>query len=89
MSLNWHIQTRATVIRAGDTTTLVSLDDWYGGKILAPVNTLLLQEVTGMPREKLAGTPLWVKARLTASCAEDLDLIQWQPCDDIGRPQAA
>ncbi|MGP4091018.1 hypothetical protein [Streptomyces sp. KR55] len=46
MSLKRHVQTRATVIWAGDTTTLVSLEDWYGGNILAPVDTRIIEAVT-------------------------------------------
>lgn len=78
MRLKRHVQTRATVVRAGDTTTLVALDDWYGGQILAPADTSIVEAAVGRPRRQLADTQLWVMARLTAQCAEELDLRQWQ-----------
>ena len=89
MSLKRHIQTRATIIRAGDTTTLVSIEDWYGGQILAPVDTAVLEDATGKRRAELPDTQLWVMARLTASHAEELDLQQWEPCHGARRAQAA
>jgi hypothetical protein len=78
VSLKRHVQTRATVVRAGDTTTLVALDNWYGGQILAPVDTSIIEAAAGRPRQELAETQLWVMARLTAQSAEELDLRQWQ-----------
>lgn len=89
MSIKRHIQTWATVIRAGDTTTLVSLVDWYGGHILAPVDTRIIETATGKPREQLPDTRLSVMARLTARSAEQLDLQQWEPCKETCRSQAA
>ncbi|MEU8976238.1 hypothetical protein AB0D11_44970 [Streptomyces monashensis] len=38
-----HFRTRATVVRAGDTTTLVSVEGWFGGLILAPVQTGVIE----------------------------------------------
>jgi hypothetical protein len=84
-----HAWTLATVIRAGDDTTLVTLDGWYRGQILAPVATQLLQTLTGSPRQHLPGTRLWVKARLTALQPEELALEQWKPCDQLHADQAA
>jgi hypothetical protein len=51
MSLNPHSRTRATVVRAGYRTTLVSLSDWYGGQILAPVDTWILMVATSRIRD--------------------------------------
>ncbi len=48
MSLKRHVRTRATVIRAGDTTTFVSLEDWYSGQILAPVDTQIIEAAAGL-----------------------------------------
>lgn len=79
MSLKRHVQTRATVIGAGDTTTLVSLEDWYGGQILAPVDTWIIQAATWKPRQQLPHTQMSVMARLTAQSAEELDLQRWEP----------
>lgn len=80
MSQVGHVQTRATVVRAGETTTLVSIEGWCGGQILAPVATWIIEDVTGNPRRQLRGTRLLVMARLMAQSAEELDLRQWQPC---------
>lgn len=87
MGLKRHVRTRATVIRAGDTTTLVSIENWYGGQILAPVDTHVIGAAAGKPRRQLPDTQLLVMARLTAQSAEDLDLQQWEPCR--GRPTRA
>lgn len=89
MSLVHHVRTRATVIRAGDATTLVSLDDWYSGQILAPVDTLIIEAAVGKPREQLPDTQLWVMALLAARFAEELDLRQWKPCSGRCRTRAA
>lgn len=89
MSLKRHVQTRATVIRAGDTTTFVSLEDWYGGQILAPVDTQIIEAAAGKPRHQLPRTQLSVMAQLTAHSAEELDLQSWEPCQDVDRSQAA
>ncbi|MDT0470243.1 hypothetical protein, partial [Streptomyces gibsoniae] len=62
MSLKDHVQTRATVVRAGETVTLVSIEDWYGGQILAPVDTAIIVAAAGKPRQHLPETKLWVMA---------------------------
>ncbi|MBT2511320.1 hypothetical protein J7I98_36995 [Streptomyces sp. ISL-98] len=80
MSLKRHVRTRVTVVRAGDTTTLVSLEGWYGGVLLAPVDTRIVVAAVGMSRHCLPDTQLWVMARHTARAAEDLDLRGWEPC---------
>ncbi|MBV7700980.1 hypothetical protein [Streptomyces sp. TRM70350] len=54
----------------------MALDDWYGGQILAPADTSIIEAAAGRPRRQLADTQLWVMARLTAQCAEELDLRQ-------------
>lgn len=89
MSIKRHIRTRATVIRAGRNETMVALDDWYGGQILAPVDTQIIEAATGKPREQLPDTQLSVMARLTAQSAEQLDLQQWEPCQEACRTEAA
>jgi hypothetical protein len=47
------VRTCATVVRAGETTTLVSLADWYGGQILAPVDTGIIETAVGRPHRQL------------------------------------
>ncbi|MGW5465108.1 hypothetical protein [Streptomyces sp. NPDC003996] len=83
MSLKGHVQTRATVVRAGETVTLVSIEDWYRGQILAPVDTAIVEAAAGKLRQHLPDTQLWVMARLTAQSAEDLDLQQWKTCQGV------
>ncbi|MDT0465724.1 hypothetical protein, partial [Streptomyces gibsoniae] len=63
--------------------TLVSIEDWYGGQILAPVDTAIIVAAAGKPRQHLPETKLWVMARLTAQSAEDLDLRQWNTCQGV------
>ncbi len=46
MGLKGHVQTRATVVRAGGTTTLLSIENWYGGQILTPVDTSIIEVAT-------------------------------------------
>lgn len=77
MSLKVHTMTRATVVRAGYYTTLVSLADWYGGQILAAVDTSVVQKITRQARQDLPGVELWVWARVDARSAEDLALKDW------------
>ncbi len=48
MGRKGHVRTRATVVRAGENTTLVSLADWYGGQILAPVETRIIEAAVGL-----------------------------------------
>lgn len=79
MSQGGHVHTRAAVIRAGDTTTLLSVEGWFGGQILAPADTGIIETATGKPRQDLPGTQLSVMARLAARSAEELDLRQWKP----------
>ena len=74
MSLNPPSRTRATVVRAGHRTTPVSLSDWYGGQILAPVDTWTLMVATGRSRSDLRRSQLWVMARVGARSAEFLEL---------------
>lgn len=89
MNTTRHFRTRATVIRAGNTTTLVSLAGWYSGQILAPVDTWVIEAAAGVQRQALPGTRLWVMARITARSAEGLDLRQWEPCHPLQQPWAA
>ncbi|MBT2509733.1 hypothetical protein J7I98_28455 [Streptomyces sp. ISL-98] len=72
-----HSLTVATVIRAGDTTALVSLPEWCGGVILVHVPTRMLTAETCLSRRDLPGVRLYVRARLTAATERDLDLQQW------------
>lgn len=72
-----HTSTLATVVRAGDTTTLVSLSDWYRGLILAPVETWVITAATGRALRDLPGTQLLVQARLGAVLADGLALKDW------------
>jgi hypothetical protein len=80
MNRRRHTVTRATVIRAGYYTTLVSLHDWYDGQILAPVHTWILEGVASKPYQQLPETRLWVVAQLSASTAEELELRAWRLC---------
>ncbi|MFI5689675.1 hypothetical protein [Streptomyces sp. NPDC051636] len=73
-----HVPTRATVVRAGKFTTLVSLDHWYDGQILAKADTGTIVEAVGIPRHRLPDTRLWVMARLAARTADELDLRGWE-----------
>lgn len=89
MSLMRHVPTRATVIRAGSDTTLVSLEGWYSGQILASADTRVIEAATGKRREELPGAQLWVRALLTAQVAEELDLQNWEPCRSAARTRVA
>ncbi|MDQ0847747.1 hypothetical protein [Streptomyces sp. V1I6] len=90
MSLKAHTRTRATVIRAGYYTTLVSLADWYGGQILAAVDTSVVQKITRKACQDLPGVELWVWARVDARFAEDLALKDWtQPTANPGNTKTA
>lgn len=81
-----HRKTRATVVRAGRTTTMVSLADWFGGQLLAPADTSTIQALIGRPREELPDVELWVMARLDAQAAEFLALRGWTPCEEPAKP---
>ncbi|UQA95688.1 hypothetical protein [Streptomyces halobius] len=76
-----HVPTRATVVRAGRSTTLVSLESWFGGQILAQARTAAIVDAVGIPRDLLPDTHLWVMARLDAQAAEELHLRGWEPYD--------
>ncbi|MGX1886978.1 hypothetical protein [Streptomyces sp. NPDC055287] len=73
-----HTNTLATVVRAGDTTTLLSLADRYGGLILAPAATRVITAATGLPIRELPGTLLLVEARLDAVYEGGLALQDWR-----------
>ncbi|WP_307717461.1 hypothetical protein [Streptomyces sp. V4I23] len=74
-----HTLTRATVHRSGPITTLVTVQGWYTEQLLAPVRTEILLEVTGRSRADLAGSCLWVMARLDATTPAGLALYGWPP----------
>ncbi|MER7814576.1 hypothetical protein [Streptomyces sp. NPDC096153] len=75
-----HHWTVATVHKAGRRTSLVRLDEWYGGQILASVPTRALRAALGQERRDLPGTAFWVMAQLGATTADELDLREWVPC---------
>ncbi|MCM2393905.1 hypothetical protein [Streptomyces albipurpureus] len=72
-----HVRTRATVVRAGDRTTLVSLAAWYGGQVLVPVETWVITVATDKRLRDLPGTELSVRARLSARTEAGLALEDW------------
>lgn len=78
MQVLQHTDTLATVVRAGDTTTLLSLADWYSGLILAPAKTWIITEATGLALQDLPGTLLLVRARLDAVHEGVLALQDWR-----------
>lgn len=80
-------RTRAHIIRAGHYTTLVALPDWYGGQILAPVETFTLLEATGWNLEDLPGEQLWVTAQLTAATSGGLGLRDWSTYEKPNVPR--
>lgn len=80
-------RTRARIVRAGHYTTLVALPDWYGGQILAPVDTLTLLEATGWNLEDLPGEQLWVTAQLTAATSGGLGLRDWSTYEKPNVPR--
>lgn len=82
-----HTTTRATVVRAGDTTTLVALPAWFRGQVLVPVATWIITAATGKRREDLPDTELWVRARLDARTEFALALQEWEPVTPL-RQQA-
>lgn len=77
MQVLQHTDTIATVVRAGDTTTFLSLAGWYGGLILAPAETWIITAATGLALQELPGTLLLVRARLDAVHEGVLALQDW------------
>ncbi|GGU62313.1 hypothetical protein [Streptomyces lavendofoliae] len=89
MSRTRRFETRAIVIRAGHITTLLSIPDWYGGQILATVDTWIIESATGIPCHRLPDTQMWVMADLTARTSEDLRLGGWRLCRSPDASHAA
>lgn len=81
-----HSRTRAIVIRAGNHTTLLSLPAWFGGQLLAQVDTHTIHAATGLHRHDLPDVQLSVLARLDASTAEGLELKDWVHCPAVPAP---
>lgn len=69
--------TTATVVRAGEWTTLVSLERWHHGHVLVPVETRVITAVTGRSRHDLPGTRLQVTACLDSLLDGGLALQGW------------
>lgn len=72
-----HTTTRATLVRVGTQTAHVVLPLWYGGQILAPVETWAVMMDTGLTRAQLLGAALCVSARLDARTERGLELRNW------------
>ncbi|MCX5318114.1 hypothetical protein [Streptomyces sp. NBC_00154] len=83
MSHSPLITTRATVVRAGQRTTLVALPAWCNGDVLVPVETWIIMMATGQTRGSLPGTELDVRARLTARTEAGLALQDWEPINPL------
>ncbi|MEV0493425.1 hypothetical protein OH782_41465 (plasmid) [Streptomyces sp. NBC_01544] len=75
--------TRATVVRAGQRTTLVALPAWCNGQVLIPVETWIIVMATGQMPGSLPGTELEVRARLKARTEAGLALQDWAPINPM------
>lgn len=66
-------RTRARVVRAGDVTSYLSIEEWCGGQVAVRVSTVSLTSASGLSRDQLPGTELTVHANLTAVADTDVD----------------
>ncbi|MFB7293367.1 hypothetical protein [Actinacidiphila glaucinigra] len=70
--------TLARIVRTGPITAHAVLHDWAHGQITVPVPTLALTQISGLPRQELAGAVFEVMANCAAVTDTDVDPRGWR-----------